>query len=126
MKHNAVFGLAVFALCGCDRAATFAGLSDDAHAHYASIGIYAPGESWPRIAGPQQAKSGAPAIPLDDQAIFVVMNSRTGEIRACGDLTGYCIGMNPWKSALIATQVAPIAMKQHAASSPVTADTGAQ
>jgi hypothetical protein len=55
----------------------------------------------------------AAARPIDDQAIIVVTDSATGEVRACGDLTGYCIGMNPWKSALVGAQIAPIKMTSH-------------
>ena len=27
---------------------------------------------------------------------IVVVDSQTGEIRQCGNLSGHCIGMNPW------------------------------
>ena len=53
------------------------------------------------------------AKTIDDQAVFVVVDSATGEIRACGDLTGYCIGMNPWKKPLTAAQQVPILLTEH-------------
>lgn len=55
----------------------------------------------------------AAAKPVDDQAIIVVTDSASGEVRACGDLTGYCIGMNPWKSELVTSQLTPIRMTAH-------------
>jgi hypothetical protein len=53
------------------------------------------------------------ARQIDDQAIIVVEDSRTGEVRACGDLTGYCVGMNPWTLPLSAARHAPVAMSEH-------------
>jgi len=60
-----------------------------------------------------QLADAASAKPIDDQVIIVVTDCVTGELRACGDLTGYCVGMNPWKNSLSATQVAPIKMTSH-------------
>jgi hypothetical protein len=61
----------------------------------------------------QQAKETPAARTVDDQAIIVTTDSVTGEVRACGDLTGYCIGMNPWKTPLAASQIAPINLTEH-------------
>ena len=77
---------------------------------YIGVGIYSPGEIWSRIVhdGPPPA---GPIKPADDQAIIVVVDSKTGEIRSCGDLSGYCVGMNPWKTPLPPSQSAPIAVQ---------------
>jgi len=61
----------------------------------------------------QQTEPSPAAKTIDDQAIIVVVDSDTGDVRACGDLTGYCIGMNPWKKALATPQIAPINLIQH-------------
>jgi hypothetical protein len=53
------------------------------------------------------------ARPIDDQVVIVVADSHTGELRACGDLTGYCIGFNPWRQPLAAAQTAPIQLVAH-------------
>ncbi len=45
--------------------------------------------------------------------MIVVDDSHTGNIRSCGDLTGYCIGMNPWKTPLPPSQVAPVSLTTH-------------
>jgi len=55
----------------------------------------------------------AAARTIDDQAIIVVEDSDTGEVRACGDLTGYCISMNPWKGELAGAQLVPIRLTEH-------------
>jgi hypothetical protein len=61
----------------------------------------------------QQLADDARAHPIDDQIVIVVADSQTGELRACGDLTGYCIGMNPWAKPLAASQIAPIVLTEH-------------
>jgi hypothetical protein len=80
---------------------------------YAGIGIYSPDVQWTRIVAAQQARETPAAKAIDDQAIIVVVDSVTGEVRSCGDLTGYCIGMNPWTKPLASTQVPPIQLTEH-------------
>jgi hypothetical protein len=74
---------------------------------YIGVGIYNPGEVWTRVVHAQPPAQGT-MKPADDQAIIVVVDSKTGEVRSCGDLSGYCVGMNPWKTPLPAEQSAPI------------------
>ena len=105
--------LAVGVLAGCGRGQAV-DASGEAHGRYAGVGLYSPTRAWSRLAANQAPKTPTTATPLDDQVIIVVEDSRTGELRACGDLTGYCIGMNPWKTALAGAQLAPLNMTQHA------------
>jgi hypothetical protein len=77
------------------------------------VGIYSPGESWTHVLDAQKASQGPAARPIDDQAIIVVEDSQTGEVRACGDLTGYCVGMNPWSVSMPAARRSPIALSEH-------------
>jgi hypothetical protein len=60
------------------------------------------------------AASEARANVDDDDKIIVVIDSHTGEIRQCGNLSGFCIGMNPWTQALSASQQGPVNLTQHA------------
>jgi hypothetical protein len=83
------------------------------HGRYLGVGIYTPGVSWTRIIDAQQTKDSAAAQPIDDQAIIVVEDSRTGEVRACGDLTGYCVGMNPWSAPSSQARRSPVALAEH-------------
>jgi len=80
---------------------------------YVGLGIYSPSTQWTKLADTAQAANSPAARPIDDQAIYVVIDSATGELRACGDLTGYCIGMNPWKKPLTPAQIAPIVLTEH-------------
>ena len=55
--------------------------------------------------------SGASKLSDDDQVI-VVVDSTTGELRECGNLSGYCVGLQPW--ARPAPQTAPVVLAKHA------------
>jgi hypothetical protein len=87
--------------------------SDSPHGRYVGVGIYSPREAWTHILDAQQAKESAAARQIDDQAIIVVEDSKTGEVRACGDLTGYCVGMNPWGAPLPLARRTPISVSVH-------------
>ncbi len=80
---------------------------------YVGVGIYAPSLAWQRLvqAGAQPNVNPALARTVDDQVVIVVQNSRTGDIRACGDMTGYCVGMNLWIKP--PGQLTPVSVTQH-------------
>jgi hypothetical protein len=105
--------LASLSLAACKRADWSPISSLEQHGRFLGVGIYGPGKAWTRMVADQIQKSDAVARPIDDQVIIVVADSQTGELRACGDLTGYCIGMNPWKQQLLSAQIAPIDLTQH-------------
>lgn len=98
-------------LCGCSRLPLPS--SHPLHGRYVGIGIYNPNAQWTQMVGADAPKETPAARTIDDQAIIVVEDSETGDIRACGDLTGYCIGMNPWKKALASSQSVPINLTEH-------------
>ena len=110
----------VLLTAGCQKKAEPSAGVDDGwhpfgppHGRFLGLGIYSPGDAWAKRVDAGETKDERAAKPLDDQAIFVVIDSATGEVRACGDMTGYCIGMNPWRSALVAVQVAPLRLSEH-------------
>jgi len=106
------FGTIAFAVGGCSGAGSPLAEAGS-HGRFVGVGIYGPGKSWTRMVAAQSSKNGAAARPIDDQVILVVTDSQTGELRACGDLTGYCIGMNPWKQPLPRSRVSPIDLTAH-------------
>jgi len=112
LRFTGVVVLSAMALAGCHRMADRA---DEApvHGRYAGVGIYGPGKSWTRLIAAQQKADGPAARTIDDQAIIVMVDSTTGEVRSCGDMTGYCVGMNPWKTALAGAQLAPVDLTEH-------------
>jgi len=85
------------------------------HGRYTGIGIYAADRMWSEIASADKPKDKAVATTADDQNVIVVVDGETGEIRQCGNLSGYCVGMNPWNRALPTKQTAPLSLDNHAA-----------
>jgi hypothetical protein len=89
--------VAAAALGGCKQAA-WRWQSDSAEAHrgrFAGVGVYAPGSGW-ALQAAEPSKPTATARLEDDEAVIVTIDDQTGEVRACGDLSGYCVGTNPW------------------------------
>jgi len=113
-KVFAALALAAIGLLGCGRPV---GGPDQTRGRgaYTGVGIYGPSRQWTKLIANQQTKDPEAARAIDDQVIIVVQNSATGEVRACGDLTGFCIGMNPWKAPLLSSQIAPVKLTEHGA-----------
>ena len=105
--------VAVSALGGC-KGWVWQPRSDTSRGRYAGVGIYAPGPGWRLQSAGQRPLADRAARLSDDGAVIVVIDSRTGEVRGCGDLSGYCIGMNPWRADLAKPQQAPVDLTEHA------------
>ena len=84
------------------------------HGRFAGIGIFDVGPLWSRMAGGDQPTGPAAAL-ADDEHVIVTVDSDTGEIRECGDLSGRCVAMNSWTRAIASGQQAPVALQAHAA-----------
>ena len=82
---------------------------------FLGIGVYSAGQLWSRMAAASQPRDAAAANLGDDDHVIVVVDSRTGEIRQCGNYSGHCIGMNPWAGPLGQGQAAPVPLTKHAA-----------
>jgi hypothetical protein len=111
--------LACLLVAGCNQGSAPTGPAPP-HGRYAGVGIYQPLKAWTEQIQASAPSDRAAARLADDQAIIVVQDTVTGEVRACGDLSGYCIGMNPWKAPLAAAQIAPVRLSR------ATADASAQ
>ena len=114
-----MLGLAALMLAGCERqegSAAPAGLFGlgGAKARYLGVGMYMPGELWNHLAGATAPADPAAAVLDDDHQIIVVLDSATGELRQCGNLSGHCIGMNPWADPLDPASAAPARLLKHA------------
>lgn len=104
----ALASVALLASCG-ERAEVG---PSDAHGRYLELGTFAAGQLW------SQMKVAAPTAPdaatvADDEHVIVVVDSRTGEVRQCGDLSGFCVRSNPWTKSDVPQ--APVALAKHAA-----------
>ncbi|HEX4741696.1 MAG TPA: hypothetical protein VH353_10225, partial [Caulobacteraceae bacterium] len=72
-----------------------------------------PGLMWLQIAHADQPKDPAGSRISDDDQIIIVMDSNTGEVRQCGNLSGVCVAMNPWSKPVAASQTAPVLLAKH-------------
>ncbi len=105
--------LALLVLAGCGKPQSDS-LSTH-HGRYVGIGIYPTGDLWQRMTTAAPAADANPdaARLSDDQQVIVVVDSDTGEIRQCGNFSGYCVGSNPWTKALVSQQQQPVALTAH-------------
>lgn len=109
---GAVIGI-IAALAACNAADDQETASH--HGRYLGIGVYQAGSMWSRMVQANRPADPATATTADDEQVIVVVDSHNGEVRQCGNLTGYCIGMNPWQAPLGQGQGAPIPVTEHAA-----------
>ena len=114
MRHfgSIILLAAATGMAGCGDASD---ADNDARAggRYVGIGIYAPGSLWQRMVAASRPANAAAATLRDDDQVIVTVDSRTGEVRQCGNLSGYCIGMNPWSRPLDPEQAAPVNVTEH-------------
>ncbi|CAN5456234.1 hypothetical protein BH10PSE14_BH10PSE14_30850 [soil metagenome] len=104
--------LAGSTLGGCNR--PFDVSKSAPHGRFAGVGLYAADRTWTKMRDADKPADKAMATVGDDQAVIVVVDSDTGEVRQCGNLSGYCVGMNPWSHALGKPQTMPLALSEHA------------
>lgn len=91
-----VLGIAIAATSCLAACSQEGGAITRTHGRFEGVGVYSPGVNWAGLKtarGPQPADVASLA---DDEHIIVVVDSRTGEIRQCGDLSGFCVSQNPW------------------------------
>ncbi len=116
VKLAAVALLVVLGGCNALPEATIDGDSRTGHGRYVGVGLYSAGRMWEQIKRPAAAAKDAPdraaAALADDSTIIVIADSVTGEIRQCGDASGFCTAMNPWTKQALG---APVSLVKHAA-----------
>lgn len=109
--------LAALGLSGCNKPADGrSGLLITPHGkgRYFGLGLYPVGRMWTQVVGAAAVKDPAAAQPADDEQIVVVLDSATGEVRQCGNLSGACIAMKPWDGPLAASRASPVLLAKHA------------
>ena len=91
-----------------------------AKGRFIGIGLYAPGRMWSELVAPRPASDPAqphaqpePAGLQDDEQVIVVVDSTTGEVRQCGNLSGMCLAMNPWSQGVPQAWQAPARVVRH-------------
>jgi uncharacterized protein YceK len=97
-------------LGGC-HAMSLGGTADDGHrGRYAGVGLYSADHGWAHVAGAPEPADKAVATTADDSTLIVTVDGMTGEIRQCGNYSGHCIAMNPWRAKPGARQAAPVSL----------------
>ena len=114
MKASLVL-VAAIALTGCQKGSAAGGAPQGHQGRYAGIGLYSADRLWAEMKLPDKPKDAAAATTADDQTIIVVVDSETGEVRQCGNMSGYCVGMNPWTGPLGKERTAPASLNKHLA-----------
>jgi hypothetical protein len=106
---------AALVMAGCGRADDAGPLSSGfgkTHDRYVGIGIVAKNQLWAHLTATRAEPVDPSAATLDDdQHMIVVVDSLTGEVRQCGDLSGICVTMNPWGKS----KNQPVSLTKHAA-----------
>jgi hypothetical protein len=96
--------LAILAAClsGCGQQPVSNSMEATAHhgGRYLGIGVYPVSDLWQHLAALRRDADPHAATLEDDTQVIVVVDSNSGEIRQCGNMSGHCIGMNPWASPL--------------------------
>ena len=101
-------------LAGCGSPASD-GPGPQQGGRYAGIGLYGAGDMWQRLVVTSRPRDAAAANLRDDEVVIVVVDSRTGEVRQCGNLSGHCITMNPWAAPLGGDRALPVNLTEHRA-----------
>ncbi len=105
---------AILALCGCQKTAERAPSgAAGAKGRYIGVGMYPATDLWAQLIA-EAPKEPAKATLDDDEQVIVVMDGATGEMRQCGNLSGHCIGFNPWAASLPDGRGVPAALLKHA------------
>ena len=103
----------VLVLTGCDQHES-SSAGPKSPGRYAGIGTLDAGRLWQEMKGASTQQEKSAASLADDEHVIVVLDSHTGEIRQCGDHTGFCVAMNPWTGSARAVAT-PVTLAQHAA-----------
>ena len=74
-----------------------AGTLEDGSGRYSGIGTYPSDSLWNDIQGAEATNDAQAAKLGDDSQVIVVVDRYSGEVRQCGNRSGFCIAMNPWK-----------------------------
>lgn len=105
---------AALLLSACVKSAGDVSSGPPRHGRFVGVGIYPAGQMWSQVVVSSAPKDASASKASDDEQIIVVVDSATGELRQCGNLTGYCVRMNPWTKPLASSQVAPVPLVKHA------------
>lgn len=112
MKRHALLLLVIIStVAGCRKVETSAYTSSNrSEGRYHGVGIAVPGDQLRKIADAPEPTFDKAATLRDDDYVIFVTDTKTGEVRECGNRSGFCVKIQPWtKSA----PEAPLALTEH-------------
>lgn len=77
---------------------------------YQGIAIGPAGDAWRKLADAPKPLSAKIANLADDDYLIVVTDTTSGEVRECGDRSGFCVQLRPWDKP---APLAPLAVTEH-------------
>ena len=114
MKFSFFIALGVISLLtACDQGPQSAGGGRKDQGRYSGIGIYGAGRLWAQTKVDPTAAASDKAQLGDDEHVIVVVDTHSGEVRQCGDHSGFCVTMNPWSRGIPSSSV-PVSLGKHA------------
>lgn len=99
MRASTIGLMALCLLPGCNGGRSAEPAGPRSQGRYAGIGVFDAGRLWAQMSGAASATDPAAAGIADDEHVIVVLDSHTGEVRQCGDHSGYCVAMSPWSGS---------------------------
>lgn len=85
-------------LAGCSSQPV-SGTAEAPRGRYTGVGLYSADSGWRRIQADESDAAKGASKRADDTMVIVVVDTHTGEVRQCGNLSGRCVAMNPWGRA---------------------------
>ncbi len=101
------------AVAGCNKPGEATTAGPKSPGRFAGIGTFEAGRLWQQMVGAPASQDPGAAKLADDEHVIVVLDSHTGEVRQCGDHSGFCVAMNPWSAPGSAATV-PVKLSKHA------------
>ena len=113
-----VFPLSIALLVsGCNSAdmADNGSGTKSSHGRYVGIGVVPTSSLWTQLDLTKPDKVDPAAATLgDDEHVIIVVDTRTGEVRQCGDMSGICTSMDPWAQKHDVSRKQPVKLLKHA------------
>ena len=100
-------------LAACNQSDAASSAGPKSPGRYAGIGTFDAGRLWREMKGAPASKDSTASQLADDEHVIVVLDSHTGEVRQCGDHSGFCVAMNPWTNGT--AEGTPVKLAKHAA-----------
>lgn len=98
-------------LAGCDPMAANAPSDAFSHGRYSGVGVFSAGKMWAHLKTGDVSRDLDSATVKDDESIIVIMDGKTGEVRECGNFSGFCTSIQPWTRVVSST---PTKLDAHA------------